>query len=336
LSEILRSTTHVRRAVFEDIGSIAERARQEAQRRQAAEDEAAARAEALAASWPEGAAPGDPDALAAIEEQPDLVEARAQADALVTEARVQAQEILEGAQRQFRATAEQAHQEGYRAGFTEGYSAATEACEMQSATERTQFRTDVEHLVELIEAERRRLWTQAEHQVVSFTLELARKVVKDDAQINHEIAISVVRNALRRVVETDRIRIRVNAADLSTVRSCREDLLTLVDGINLLEVVEDRRVGPGGCVVETNEDIEQGKYVIFAFQLGSQFVQGVQGRLVRLRKLNGAAEETMGKDTFEGIISFNNVSSDHEKVIVDYVLNAQKQFEQNLGISTEG
>ncbi|HEY9069645.1 MAG TPA: methyl-accepting chemotaxis protein [Candidatus Ozemobacteraceae bacterium] len=92
----------------------------------------------------------------------------------------------------------------------------------------------------------------------------------------------------------------------------------------------------GGCVVETNEDIEQGKYVIFAFQLGSQFVQGVQGRLVRLRKTNGAADEALGKDTYEGIISFNNVSSDHEKVIVDYVLNAQRQFEQNLGIKTEG
>ena len=35
----------------------------------------------------------------------------------------------------------------------------------------------------------------------------------------------------------------------------------------------------------------------------------------------------------ECIISFNNIGSEHEKVIVDFVMNAQKQFETNLGIT---
>ena len=39
--------------------------------------------------------------------------------------------------------------------------------------------------------------------------------------------------------------------DLETVRAFREDLTALVDGIGQLEIVEDRRVSPGGCVVET-------------------------------------------------------------------------------------
>ncbi|MBF0502523.1 MAG: PilZ domain-containing protein [Candidatus Riflebacteria bacterium] len=88
----------------------------------------------------------------------------------------------------------------------------------------------------------------------------------------------------------------------------------------------------GGCVMETSEDMEQGKYIIFAFQLGSQFVQGLQGRLVRLRRTAG---EGMGKGTFEGIVSFNNVSAEHEKVIVEYVLDAQRHFEHQLGINAE-
>lgn len=91
----------------------------------------------------------------------------------------------------------------------------------------------------------------------------------------------------------------------------------------------------GGCLMETTEDIEQGKYIIFAFQLGSQFIQGIQGRLVRLRRSSSASEDAVGKEAYEGIISFNNVSPDHEKVIVDFVLNAQRQFEQNLGITLE-
>ncbi len=93
----------------------------------------------------------------------------------------------------------------------------------------------------------------------------------------------------------------------------------------------------GGCVVETSEDVEQGKYIILAFQIGSNFIQGVQGRLVRLKIGGGTAssEEFLTssvKEIHECIISFNNVSADTEKIIVEFVMSAQRQFEQNLGI----
>ena len=64
--------------------------------------------------------------------------------------------------------------------------------------------------------------------------------------------LSVTRNALRRVVEGGTLRIRVNAEDLQTVRGNREELLTLVDNIRHVEIIEDRRVGAGGCIVETD------------------------------------------------------------------------------------
>jgi methyl-accepting chemotaxis protein len=94
----------------------------------------------------------------------------------------------------------------------------------------------------------------------------------------------------------------------------------------------------GGCVVETSEDVEQGKYIILAFQIGGNFIQGVQGRLVRLKLGAGSTnpEEMMStstKEIHECIISFNNVSNEHEKVIVDFVMSEQRQFEQNLGIT---
>lgn len=93
----------------------------------------------------------------------------------------------------------------------------------------------------------------------------------------------------------------------------------------------------GGCVVETSEDVEQGKYIILAFQIGSNFIQGVQGRLVRLKLGGGTVDSeeflsSSSKEIHECIISFNNVSKDTEKIIVEYVMSAQRQFEQNLGI----
>lgn len=91
----------------------------------------------------------------------------------------------------------------------------------------------------------------------------------------------------------------------------------------------------GGCVVETSEDVEQGKYIVLAFQIGSNFIQGIQGRLVRLKSAQVDNDSFMSnkKSVRECIVSFNNVSVDHEKIIVDFVMSAQRQFEQNLGLS---
>ena len=97
----------------------------------------------------------------------------------------------------------------------------------------------------------------------------------------------------------------------------------------------------GGCVIETAEDVEQGKYIILAFQIGSNFLQGIQGRLVRLKESGSSSQEYSDDTDLNGgksrkmkecIISFNNVSAEHEKFIVDFVMSSQRQFEQNLGL----
>ena len=106
-------------------------------------------------------------------------------------------------------------------------------------------------------------------------------------------------------------------------------------------------ISAGGCVVETSEDVEQGKYIVLAFQIGSNFIQGLQGRLVRLKESSGngyTGSEEFSTDTDivvskksrtikECIISFNNVAPDQEKVIVDFVMSSQRQFEINLGLT---
>ena len=58
-------------------------------------------------------------------------------------------------------------------------------------------------------------------------------------------------DALRRITEKDHVRIRVSVADAPHIREMRDDLLTLVDGIKNLEILDDRRVGDGGVVIET-------------------------------------------------------------------------------------
>jgi flagellar assembly protein FliH len=65
-----------------------------------------------------------------------------------------------------------------------------------------------------------------------------------------------VRDTLRRVQGFGRLRIRVNQLDVDLLRQNRPSLLQVVDGVEGIEIVEDRRVDQGGCVIET----EQGVY----------------------------------------------------------------------------
>lgn len=145
----------------------------------------------------------------------------------------------------------QAREEGYAEGRQAGYEDGKAACEAEFLNLQQEWRRDVEALMALIQREREQMWRDAEPQIVNFVLEIARKVVKDEAAINRDVAVSVVRNALRHVVEAGKVRVRVNAEDLETVRASREDLATLVDGIENLEIISDRRVDVGGAVVET-------------------------------------------------------------------------------------
>lgn len=164
----------------------------------------------------------------------------------------EAQQMLAEAARQAETIRAEAREQGYRAGFAEGYEAGMAAARAEVDAERAQFRSALDALVARIEEERQRLWKEAEPQIIAFVLEIAQRIVKEEAQINRDIALSVIRNALRRVVDTETIRIRVHLEDLEIVRASREDLMTLVDGIRHLEIVEDRRVAPGGCIVETS------------------------------------------------------------------------------------
>ena len=163
------------------------------------------------------------------------------------EARRMTQEAMEIAEH----LKETAREEGRLAGFEEGHQRGYAAGMADAEEERLQYRRDIEQFIGFIEAERQRLWRESEPQILAFVLELAQKVVKDDARINRDVVQSIIRNALRRVVDTNNIRIRVNGDDLETVRSSREDLIAMVDGIRHLEIVEDRRVSPGGCVMES-------------------------------------------------------------------------------------
>jgi flagellar assembly protein FliH len=203
------------------------------------------------------AAFGDVEAIAADErrrqqvgepEPPEITMLRLKANE-------EAQEIVGQAFLQAQAIEQKAEEQGYQAGYVQGYldgeREAQRLLTQRADDEREAYREDLKAFLLHIEAERQRAWEEIEPQVIGLVFELAQKVIKQEVTASREVALSMIKNALRRVAESGTLRIRVHASDLETVRSHREDLMSLLDGIPHIEIIEDRRVGAGGCIVET-------------------------------------------------------------------------------------
>ena len=172
------------------------------------------------------------------------------------EAEQAAQELVAQANARAQAIEEAAHKKGYAVGYAqgmdEGRGEAERAVWQQNDSDRAAYRDDVQAFIAHIESERARAWNEMEPQIIQTIFELAKHVIKQEIETSRDVSLAVVQNALRRVADGGSLRIRVHADDLQTVRGNREDLLTLVDNIRHIEIIEDRRVGAGGCIIETD------------------------------------------------------------------------------------
>lgn len=159
----------------------------------------------------------------------------------------EAKRVLAEAHRQ----ADQMRQDAVRKGYEEGLQLGREEGLHLYQQAIDSLRDEVQKLVDAILAERQRLWEQMEPQVIDLVLEIARKVLREEIQARREATLSIIKHALRRVADTEHVRIRVHPDDLQITREHREDFLAVCDGVRQIEIVDDQRVGGGGCVIET-------------------------------------------------------------------------------------
>src|SRR3954453_15564056 len=102
-------------------------------------------------------------------------------------------------------------------------------------------------------AERYRVWAPGGSAALELCLRIAEQALAGAVAAQPERVVDVVRGALRRVVERDRVTILVNPDDLDLVRSASERLVAELGGIEHCDVQAERRVGRGGAIVRTVE-----------------------------------------------------------------------------------
>ncbi|HET6508860.1 MAG TPA: FliH/SctL family protein [Baekduia sp.] len=143
------------------------------------------------------------------------------------------------------AEAEAARAAGHEAGFQAGLIEAQ--AQMASGVAALQA------AVAAVAAERERVVAAVEPAAVDLALRIAEQAIGAAVAAQPEVVVDVVRGALRRLAERDRVTILVNPEDLELVRTASETLVAELGGIEHCDVQAERRVGRGGAVVRTTE-----------------------------------------------------------------------------------
>lgn len=162
---------------------------------------------------------------------------------IIEEANFEAQKILDIANQEREEihlnSAEQGNAEGYAAGLAQGLNNAESI--IQQAAE----------IKLLLDNRNKQIYKEAEVEIMEMVLDIARKVIGEELTQNPNILVSLIKKALEKCAFKEKLTIRVSEQDYDYVNDNKDRIVMLAEGINDLEIICDKALKTGSCIVET-------------------------------------------------------------------------------------
>ena len=137
-------------------------------------------------------------------------------------------------------------------GRAEGRAEIREEMEKRLTIARTESDERIGALMEGVAQQVRAFTASLEHDAYAFALAVAERIVKREIQLDDEIVVRQVREALRRIVGVESIKVRVHPDDEVLIRSHRAALLALTDTTRDVVIEADHTIERGGCILESS------------------------------------------------------------------------------------
>lgn len=143
---------------------------------------------------------------------------------------------------------EQVYQQGFRQGQQEA--------EARIRAEHEQILADgqnrVAAFIASLEEQQRAYHQSLEQSAMRFGLAVAGIIVKREVSIDKELVLQQVREALKRVVGVERIKLRVNPQDEAIIKENRSVVTEGSDSVRDIVIEVDEAIEPGGCILESD------------------------------------------------------------------------------------
>jgi type III secretion protein L len=158
----------------------------------------------------------------------EVYSASAKARELLQKAQKEAEGIIRNAEE----AAEKQRQTGYDSGYQEGLAQTTELL-VKARQEQEQFLKN------------------ANRDLMDLAFKIAEKIIGKQLEIDPDTIISIVKQAMQTVRQTKQLTIRVHPDDAKRLKANEEELQEALGRQRIFDIVEDKKVQPGGCIIES-------------------------------------------------------------------------------------
>lgn len=158
---------------------------------------------------------------------------------IVAQAEAQASAIVDAARSEAESIRAAAREEGYSAGQAE-WDARKQALEERMSRLETEVQQQVEES-----------WSALESEVLDLSIDVAKQIVRHEIDQRQDHIVNTVKTALYQLRDRREIKLHLNSADFEFLKDHKEDIRGSFDGLQSMEMIEDRRIEKGGVLIES-------------------------------------------------------------------------------------
>ena len=147
---------------------------------------------------------------------------------------------------------EQAYQRGFTDGWEKGIIEAENNWQVQGENKIKPLLTSLQEVLRQLNNIRQETYQEIETEVVELALAIARRVICHETTIDREIVVCVAREALAKVEDPGRIKIKMSPSDLQFIKKTRSQLSNMIENIDNVTFEAAENIQNGGCIIETD------------------------------------------------------------------------------------
>lgn len=139
--------------------------------------------------------------------------------------------------------------------FQRGFDAGVRHAEQEwMEKHETELEIERERVAEFIENGKReflKLQAETDKTIVALAVAIAERILWREVRFDREAVLRQIHEAIKRVVGVEKIKIRINPLDESTVRGSRSKIMAEADAVRDMVIESDENIGRGGCFIES-------------------------------------------------------------------------------------
>lgn len=133
--------------------------------------------------------------------------------------------------------------DAYEQGFNKGYE--------EARRKKEEVIEEAKRIRDSLDERKKCILKESEQEVIKLVLDISKKIIRDEIKQDKDIIISQIKLALDKCSYKNNVSIKVSSEDYHNVSANRNVIESLVEGISEIEIIEDRFLKKGDCIVET-------------------------------------------------------------------------------------